>query len=58
MATLRLALVEKPLGDLGAAFRHVTEVSLVVPHGFEAADAAEGRQLYEEVGVEVKKLAD
>lgn len=59
MMSSTLALEHEVSGDAGAAFGDVVEASsVVVPDGFEAADAAEGGELDEEVGVEVEELDD
>lgn len=56
MSSSCLALQHEIPGNLRATFRDVLQVFLVVPHGFEAADSAEGSELDEEVGIQVEKL--
>lgn len=53
-----LALEEEAARDAGAAPRGVDEAGVVVPDGLQAADAAEGGELDDEVGVDVEELAD
>lgn len=55
---LDLAFKKKVSSDKGAAFGGVNEARIIVPEGFKAADAAEGGELDEEVGVQVEELAD
>jgi len=53
-----VAVEEEAAGDGGAVPGGAREARVVVPDGLEAADAAEGGELDEEVGVEAEELAD